>query len=176
MTHLPFTEVQSVIHTPRLTLRHLSPSDLEDTLAILCNDQVKLTYMLPDFPTRESAVKLFDRLLTLSHSAEHLVLGIILGETLIGFLNDAGTENGMIEVGYALHPDYWNCGYATEALTAVIGELFQLGFTTVRAGFFEQNPASGRVMEKSGMHRIDYTDTIDYRGKAHRCIYYEKHR
>lgn len=168
-----FSEKTPVLQTQRLQLHDLTPSDLENTIAILCSDQVKLTYMLPDFPTREAAAKLFVRLHILSHSAEHFVLGIYLGETLIGFLNDTEINGGCIEIGYALHPDYWNRGYATEALTAVIEELFRLGFTTVRAGFFEENPASGRVMKKSGMHRIERTDTIDYRGKTHRCIYYE---
>lgn len=168
-----FTNIPSEVETSRLTLRRLTPADLEPVLAILCSGKVKATYMLPDFPTRSDAVKLFERLHTLSHSAEHLVLGIALDDVIIGFLNDTGTEEGTIEVGYALHPDYWNLGYATEALTAVIPALFRLGFTAVRAGHFEENPASGRVMEKSGMHRIAYTDTVDYRGKTHRCIYYE---
>ena len=167
------SERTPILRTPRLTLRPFAPTDADNAIAIFQSDKVKATYMLPDFPTRESAIKLFDRLMALSHGSEHLVLGIALGDTLIGFLNDTGTENGMIEVGYALHPDYWNQGYATEALTAVIAELFRLGYSTVRAGFFEENPASGRVMEKSDMHRIDFTDSIDYRGTFHRCIYYE---
>ena len=156
-----FTLRTPQIQTERLLIRALQASDCEDLLAILYSDKVKQTYMLPDFPTREDAVKLFERLLTLSHSSTHLVVGISCGDKVIGFL------------GYALHPDSWNPGYATEALTAMIEELFRLGFPTVRAGYFEENPASGRVMEKSGMHRIEYTDSIEYRGKVHRCIYYE---
>ena len=38
---------------------------------------------------------------------------------------------------------------------------------------FEENPASCRVMAKSGMHLIEETEVIAYRGKDHRCIYYE---
>lgn len=176
MSILPFTSIPAEIRTKHLTLRRFLSTDLEAVLAIVCSDKVKATYMLPDFPTREAGVNLFDRLHTLSHSAEHMVLGICLDDTLIGFLNDTGTENSMIEVGYALHPNHWNRGYATEALTAAIDELFRLGFTAVRAGYFEGNSASGRVMEKSGMHPIEYTDTVDYRGKTHRCFYYEINR
>lgn len=173
MNTKPFTEKTSEIKTERLTLRALTASDADDVIAILRSNKVKLTYMLPDFPTKEAALKLFERLHTLSRSAEHLVLGLCLDDKIIGFLNDTEIKDGMIEVGYALHHDYWNHGYATEALRAVIDELFRLGFTTVRAGYFEENPASGRVMEKSGMHRIEHTDTIEYRDKNHRCIYYE---
>mgnify|MGYP003295406199 CR=1 FL=1 len=170
---LDFTKRTPEIRTERLLLRALMPSDLEDMLSILQNDKVKLTYMLPDFPTREDAVKLFDRLLALSHSAGHLVVGVCRGEKLIGFLNSTEIAGDSIEVGYAYHPDHWNHGYATEALKAMIAELFRLGFSVVRAGYFEENPASGRVMEKSGMQHIEYTDSIEYRGKTHRCIYYE---
>lgn len=170
---MPFSKKSNVLNTKNLTLRVFAPSDLEDALSIFYSDKVKATYMLPDFPAREDAVKLFDRLLMLSQGAAHLVLGIYREDRLIGFLNDTGTDSGTVEVGYALHPDHWNQGYATEALTAVIAELFRLGFSAVRAGFFEENPASGRVMEKSGMHRIDLTEMIEYRGKSHRCIYYE---
>ena len=173
---MPFSEKAREIKTKNLTLRTLAPHDLENALSIFYSDKVKATYMLPDFPTREDAVKLFDRLLALSHGAEHFVLGIYREGRLIGFLNDTGTDSGTVEVGYALHPDHWNHGYATEALTAVIGELFRLGFSAVRAGFFEENPASGRVMEKSGMRRIDLTEMIEYRGRSHRCIYYEIQR
>ena len=42
--------------------------------------------------------------------------------------------------------------------------------------YFEENPASGRVMEKSGMKKIEYTDTIEYRGKVHKCLYYVANR
>lgn len=170
---MPFSERSHELKTRNLTLHPLAPSDLEDALAIFYSDKVKATYMLPDFPARENAVKLFDRLLALSHGTEHLVLGIYREDRLIGILNDTGTDGGTVEVGYALHPDHWNRGYATEALSTVIAELFRLGFSTVRAGFFEENPASGRVMAKSGMYRIDLTEMIEYRGKSHRCIYYE---
>lgn len=173
MSHKPFSEKSPEIRTARLVLRPLVPSDLDDMLPLLCSNKVNATYMLPDFTAREDAIKLFERLRILSHSAEHLLFGIYLADQLIGFLNDTGFSDGMVEVGYVISPDHWNRGYATEALTAVIEELFRLGFTTVRAGFFEENPASGRVMEKSGMHRIDLTEDIDYRGKTHRCLYCE---
>lgn len=171
-----FTLRTPVIRTDRLVIRSLETTDSEDILAIVRNDKVKLTYMLPDFPTREDALKLFERLRTLSHSSTHLVTGIACEDRLIGFLNSTEITDHHIEVGYAFHPDYWNRGYATEALTAMIEELHRLGFPTVRAGYFEENPASGRVMEKSGMKRIDYTDTVEYRGKNHRCLYFETTR
>ena len=39
----------------------------------------------------------------------------------------------------------------TEAVKAVISELFRCGFERIGACYRTDNPASGRVMEKSGM-------------------------
>jgi RimJ/RimL family protein N-acetyltransferase len=60
----------------------------------------------------------------------------------------------------------------TAALRLAIAELFRIGYREVICGAFEGNHASMRVMEKSGMIRIAYTDIIAYRGQSHLCIYY----
>jgi RimJ/RimL family protein N-acetyltransferase len=41
----------------------------------------------------------------------------------------------------------------------------------VTAGAFEDNLASLRVMEKCGMQPMEHTDTIEYRGCEHLCLY-----
>ncbi len=170
------TLLPETIHTERLTLRRYRREDEADIVDILRNDEVSLTYMLPDFPTRESAVKLFDRLLELSHSEEHVEYAVCLGDRVIGFFNDVEMDGDTIEVGYVIHPSEKSRGFATEALTALIQALFSAGFSTVRCGYFEENPASGRVMEKSGMKAIEKTDEIEYRGAMHRCLYREIRR
>lgn len=163
----------AVRKTERLALRPFRAEDESDVLTLLQNEEIKLTYMLPDFPTKEAAVKLFRRLAELSLDEGHFVRAICLGERVIGFLNDVEIENGEIEVGYVIHPSVKNRGYATEALSAAIVDLFGRGYAAVCAGYFEENPASGRVMEKCGMRKIDKTDEIEYRGKRHHCVYCE---
>lgn len=160
------------LKTERLELHSFTEKDVEAALSIFYNDDVKKTYMLPDFPSRENAVGLFERLTRLSENPSRFVYGIYLDEKLIGFVNDVEIEGTSVEVGYVIHPAYWNKGYMTEALKACINELFRIGYETVKAGYFEENLASGRVMAKSGMKKIEYTDTIEYRGKVHKCIYY----
>jgi RimJ/RimL family protein N-acetyltransferase len=54
--------------------------------------------------------------------------------------------------------------------------LFDRGFETVKAAAFEENTASFRVMEKAGMVKTTQAEEIQYRGKNHRCIYYEKNK
>ena len=43
----------------------------------------------------------------------------------------------------------------------------------VEAAHFEGNDASARVMQKSGMKKIDKTETVEYIDGMHKCIYYE---
>lgn len=59
---------------------------------------------------------------------------------------------GSCEIGYCYSEKYWNKGYATEALLKVVKFLFEeCNADIVNASFMENNPASGRVMEKVGM-------------------------
>ena len=160
------------ITTPHLTLATMRECDFESLIAIMKNDEVGKTYMVPDLPTHEAEMKLFTRIRELSESDDRYVFGIFLEDKLIGLLNDTEINGKTIEVGYAIHPDYWGKGYATEALTAVIPYLFSVGFEEVIAGAFECNPASLRVMEKSGMKRSNLKGEIEYRGVTHKCIYY----
>lgn len=55
-------------------------------------------------------------------------------------------------IGYVLSKKYWNQGIMTEALRAVIEYLFKrVGFNRIQSMHDIDNPASGRVMIKSGM-------------------------
>ena len=59
---------------------------------------------------------------------------------------------GSCEIGYCYSDKYWNNGYATEALNRVMKFLFEeCDADLINAEFMENNPASGRVMEKVGM-------------------------
>ena len=156
-----------------ITLRPLCPEDQAQILETVTSNQVNRTYMLPDFETPEDAIPLFNRLMTLSNDSGRFVRCIDLEGTAIGFLNDVETKEKTMELGYVIHPDYHNRGYMTRALKLAISQLFELGYERIVCGAFEQNRASQRVMEKAGMHRIAFTEEIEYRGSIHMCIYYE---
>lgn len=162
-----------VLKTERLTLRPFADADLDAAIRIFKDDEVKKTYILPDFPDRASAEALFRRIQAISLRPDRIDYAISLGDELIGFINDCGIEGGTVELGYVIDPAHQNRGYATEALAAVIAELFRMGFSRVEAAHFEENPASGRVMCKCGMRPVSKEETIEYRGKARRCLYYE---
>ncbi len=155
-----------------ITIRTLSSRDAQNVTEILMDPSVGLTYMLPVFSSRQEASALFHRLKALSESREHFVRGIYLNDVLIGFLNDTEIVDSAIELGWVIHPSYQNRGYATQAVRLAIKDLFDLGFSQVIAGAFEENKPSIRVMEKCAMTQTDKFDEIEYRGKMHRCVFY----
>ncbi len=58
------------------------------------------------------------------------------------------------EIGWAIHPDHWGKGYASEAARAMLDFAFhQVGAHRVIAFCNANNAASARVMEKLGMVR-----------------------
>ena len=164
---------EQIIHTPRLTLHEINECDAENTLDILTHEEVGKTFLLPDFACREDARPVFESLKRKSHDPARFIYGIYLDGNMIGFLNEVEKNDTEIELGYVIHPTYQRNGYATEALSASINALFQMGYQTVKTAAFEENNASIRVMEKSGMTRLSYTDALEYRGQVHRCVWFE---
>lgn len=59
---------------------------------------------------------------------------------------------GVCEIGYCYGEDFWNQGYGTECLQAVIKYLFEeCDADVVCAEHLSQNPGSGKVMQKCGL-------------------------
>ncbi len=158
--------------TNRLEIKEITLTDREEVLDLLTDRIVSKTYMLPEYTCREAAEPLFLRLVEMSSDPARFVAGVYLNGRFIGMMNETEIKDKQIEMGYAYLPAYHNCGYATEAFRGAIEYLLNYGFDAVLAGAFAENPASLRVMEKCGMTRQDFTDTIDYRGITHTCIYY----
>jgi RimJ/RimL family protein N-acetyltransferase len=69
-----------------------------------------------------------------------------------GFFHQIVDEIEEIEIGYRLHPAYWDQGLATEAATAVRDHAFRdLKLPRVISLIHPDNIASRRVAEKIGM-------------------------
>ena len=159
------------ISTKNLHIRPIALQDAPQLGEILRNDIVKQTYMVPDL-TPDAATKLGEKISLLSCDPTRYIRGIYLKDILIGQVNDVAKENGSVELGWFIHPQYHSQGYATEAVSAMIPDLFNHGFETVTAGAFAENAASLRVMQKCGMELQEFTEDIEYRGVTHKCIYY----
>ena len=97
-------------------------------------------------------------------------------DTVIGTIGFVwySTDNNAAELGYSFSREYWNHGYATQALQAVIDSVFSsLPLNRLEAQHDVRNPASGRVMQKCGltqegilrgriMNKGEYIDTALY--------------
>lgn len=95
---------------------------------------------------------------------------------LIGSIGlvDGGSRK-CCEAGYCLGEQWWNLGYATEALRAVLDfAVKKVGYRRVIAKHAVENPASGRVMQKAGMSmRIGETLEIPTSNGQFQCLVYE---
>lgn len=149
--------MKTSIETPRLILRAMQPTDLDDLLRIFTDPKVMASFGGELF-TREQMQRWLQR--NLDHQAQYGygLYSVILksnGE-LIG---DCGLEvmdvNGaaVAELGYDFHSDYWHHGYATEAAIAVRDDAFNnLGLLRLISLIRIGNNASRRVAERVGMH------------------------
>jgi len=82
------------------------------------------------------------------------VIALREDDTIIGVaeLLRFDMQNRSCSFAYMIGEDYWNRGYASEALRAVFTYGFAvLGLERIEADHFSDNPASGRVMQKLGM-------------------------
>jgi ribosomal-protein-alanine N-acetyltransferase len=71
----------------------------------------------------------------------------------IGF-NALFTKHKRAEIGYELHPEYWQKGYATEAVSEVISYGFkELDLTRIGAVVFIENVASNELLIKLGFEK-----------------------
>ncbi len=61
-------------------------------------------------------------------------------------------------LGYWVGPPYWNVGYATEAVTALVAHLLTArGIERLEAAVFTDNPASASVLLNAGFCDIGST-------------------
>jgi RimJ/RimL family protein N-acetyltransferase len=63
-------------------------------------------------------------------------------------------HRGTAEIGYWLAEPFWGQGIVTDAVRALVPVAFErTGVGRIQAGFFSNNPASMRVLEKCGFVR-----------------------
>ncbi len=69
----------------------------------------------------------------------------------IGGINLRWPHGGVGEIGYAVHPDHWGKGYATEAVERIVALAFEkFSAHRVQATCWVKNAGSRRVLKKTG--------------------------
>ena len=145
------------IETKRLILRKLEISDLEQVYNNWCSDPKVSKYVTWDMHKNiEQTKEYINFKLGLYEKDYRFDWVVVIKETneVIGEI-DAVKQSlnyNLVELGYCYGSKYWNNGYATEALSAVIKYLKEVALVEkVTACHISTNPASGRVMQKAGM-------------------------
>ena len=88
---------------------------------------------------------------------EQVSFAVTLSDTreVIGAISLMNLKEDASELGYWVGVDYWNHGYCTEACKEVIHFGFAaLKLQTIQARHLTRNPASGKVLTKSGFNHI----------------------
>ena len=134
---------QHIIETKRLKIYPASEEQMEAFIAAQSVDILKAAYS-----------EMLEGALTHPEQWEWYAIWMIelKDGTHIGELCFKGVdESGSTEIGYGIAENYQNCGYATEAVCAVVDwALSQNTVNCVTAEVDGDNIASVRVLEKSG--------------------------
>lgn len=145
-----------VIHSERLHLRKLTMKDAPDIYEY-SKDPLVAEHVLWDAHTSVWESKGYIRWMMRKYrNGDPSSWGIALNENdkvigTIGFMW-IQPENAAAEVGYSLSRKYWNKGYMTEALKALMKYGFdEMKLNRIEAMHETSNPASGAVMRKCGM-------------------------
>jgi RimJ/RimL family protein N-acetyltransferase len=137
-----------VLKTDRLVLRALCQRDVPVIVQLAGDRRVaENTARIPHPYTAADAEGL---LASINQKGSETVFALELDGALIGMSGlDPRTDGA--ELGYWLGVPFWGCGYATEAVRAVIDYAFsELGHELLQSGARVSNPASRRVLEKCG--------------------------
>jgi RimJ/RimL family protein N-acetyltransferase len=137
-----------VLKTARLVLRALCQRDLPVIVQLAGDRRVaENTARIPHPYTAADAEGL---LASINQKGSETVFALELDGALIGMSGLDPCTDGA-ELGYWLGVPFWGCGYATEAVRAVIDYAFsELGHELLHSGARVSSPASRRVLEKCG--------------------------
>ncbi|MBA5870360.1 MAG: GNAT family N-acetyltransferase [Nitrospira sp. CR2.1] len=144
-----------IIRTTRLLFRPLQTSDAEVVHRLAESRDVASGTFLPHPMDRQAAHNWIAERVEDQAAGRGVTFAITLAESgqvigSIGMELVAAHEQGRLS--YWLGQAYWNKGYGTEAVTALVEYGFDnLKLHRIYAPHFHTNPASGRVLQKVGM-------------------------
>ena len=151
------------IRTARLMLKPLKPENAVDYAAMRYHPEVTKWLMPLQGDPVEAARGTIGRFAAQWAERGYAPWALWLGERLIGHCGlNYVPEFEATEVLWALHPDYWRGGYATEAARASLKFGFDdAGLAMIFAITKPDNLASQAVVKRLG---LTYRKNVEYRG------------
>ncbi len=146
------------LRTENLVLRRYHPDDAEQLYKSFGSDPDMYKYSgWNPYATPEMAMETVQHFIG-SYEDEHSyswVMDARGNDVVAGTIGAYDYENGQIEVGFSVAKEWQGRGLATEALRKVLEYLTQNeGISCVTAWCAEENIASKRVLERSGMKLV----------------------
>jgi ribosomal-protein-alanine N-acetyltransferase len=147
-----------ILETERLLLREIVKEDAQGIFNCFSNNDVTRYYGQDTLTSIEQA-KQFVEFFAKNYNEKR---GIRWGIEIKGYQGIIGTigfnawftKHKRAEIGYELHPEYWQKGYATEAVSEVISYgLKELDLTRIGAIVFIENIASNELLTKLGFEK-----------------------
>ena len=163
MNHIGTREIA----TERLTLRRFEIEDAENMFYNWANDPEVTKYLTwPAHESVDTTETILKEWISKYDEKDFYQWAIELNdlEQPIGTISAIKTDERVesVEIGYCIGKRFWNNGYMTEALTAIIRFFInEVGAGRVWARHDTENPNSGKVMAAAGM---DYEGTLRHAG------------
>jgi RimJ/RimL family protein N-acetyltransferase len=141
------------LQSDRLRLRKLAPDDAVHFARLLEHDSesVQMMATMPDPCTAEAARGWIEQRL----GAGARLFAILRAEDgeFLGAIGFGGPPEAL-ELGYWIGRPHWGRGYVTEAVQTIIEFARACGVRKMLADTWPYNPASERVLEKTGFRKI----------------------
>lgn len=168
LNFLPFPEIK----TDRLLLRKMQPEDAAALLFLRSDDSVMQFIGRKKTKSVEEAAAFIEKINASVDAHESIMWAIALQEEpaqLIGTICfwNVMKDHCRAEVGYILHPQYWNRGLMKEALLAVIDYGFtQMKLHSIEGRINPDNTVSGFLLEKAGFTKeAHFKEDFYFNGK-----------
>ena len=149
------------LETPRLYLKQITEVDTNDLFALRSNMMVMKYVKKPLAKSVEDIQELLKKINDNLQNNNGINWGITIKNNpqLIGVIgyHRIEKEHYRAEIGYMLHPDYWNKGIMNEAIKSVINFGFiQMKLHSIEASIDPDNFVSGKILMNHGFVKEAY--------------------
>lgn len=167
------------INSGNLLLRPFEETDLDDFYEYATVEGVGEAAGWKHHESKEESKLVLDRFIAghrtfaIVENESGKVIGSISFEPCSAAFDDADLGENKFEIGYVISKDFWNKGYATQALRGMVSYAFYvLHLDALTCGHFAGNEASKRVIEKVGFKYLKDDKFVDQMGTERDCSFY----
>lgn len=160
---------QSTIAAGRFDLRPLLPADAGHVARHANDLRVALMTTTIPFPLSFEAAEEFVARSTANDRVEDvwaIDASAHGGAALVGVISLKYLDRNQSEVGYWVAPEFWNQGYASEALAALV-QADPHGNRSMVACVFQDNPGSAKVLASNGFVNLGAAEAFSLSRGAH---------